>query len=59
MPLDHILDGFLIATQPWNLLHTFIGVFLGTIIGMLPGIGSSAGIALLIPISFGMQPTTP
>ncbi len=58
MPLDHILDGFLIATQPWNLLHTFIGVFLGTIIGMLPGIGSSAGIALLIPISFGMQPTT-
>jgi putative tricarboxylic transport membrane protein len=58
MPIEHILDGFLVAMQPGNLIYTFIGVFLGTIIGMLPGIGSSAGIALLIPISFGMQPTT-
>ena len=58
MPIDHILDGFLIALQPGNLIYTFIGVFLGTIIGMLPGIGSSAGIALLIPVSFGMPPAT-
>jgi len=58
MPVEHILHGFLVALQPLNLLHTFIGVFLGTVIGMLPGIGSSAGVALLIPMSFGMDPTT-
>jgi putative tricarboxylic transport membrane protein len=58
MLVEHLLDGFLVALQPINLLHTLIGVFLGTVIGMLPGIGSSAGVALLIPLSFGMDPTT-
>lgn len=58
MVLDHILAGFMVALQPVNVVHTFIGVFLGTVIGMLPGVGSSAGVALLIPISFGMDPTT-
>src|SRR5690349_11164949 len=44
--------------QPINLWYTFLGVFLGTIIGVLPGIGPSAGIALLIPVTFGMNPTS-
>ncbi len=56
--LTHILNGFAVATQPINLWYTFIGVFLGTIIGVLPGIGPSAGIALLIPVTFGMNPTS-
>ena len=55
--LTHILNGFTVCLQPINLWYTFVGVFLGTIIGILPGIGPSAGIALLIPVTFGMDPT--
>jgi putative tricarboxylic transport membrane protein len=46
------------AVTPMNLLYAFIGVFLGTIIGVLPGIGPMTGIALLIPITFGLPPTS-
>ena len=55
---QHIMNGFLVATTPINLWYTFVGVFLGTIVGVLPGIGPSASIALLIPITFGMNPTS-
>jgi putative tricarboxylic transport membrane protein len=55
---QHILSGFAICTQPINLLYTFLGCLMGTIIGILPGIGPAAGIALLIPITFGMNPTS-
>jgi putative tricarboxylic transport membrane protein len=54
----HIINGFAVCLQPINLWYTFVGVFLGTIIGVLPGIGPSAGIALLIPVTFGMNPTS-
>lgn len=56
--LTHILNGFTVAMQPINLWYTFLGVLMGTIIGVLPGIGPSAGIALLIPITYGMNPTS-
>ena len=56
--LTHILNGFAVCLQPINLWYTFIGVLMGTIIGVLPGIGPSAGIALLIPVTFGMNPTS-
>ncbi len=56
--LTHILNGFAVCLQPINLWYTFVGVLLGTIIGVLPGIGPSAGIALLIPITYGMNPTS-
>src|SRR3989337_3542741 len=56
--LVHILNGFSVALQPVNLWYTFLGVFLGTIIGVLAGIGPSAGIALLIPVTYGMNPTS-
>jgi putative tricarboxylic transport membrane protein len=56
--IGYILHGFAVCLQPINLLYTFIGVFLGTIIGVLPGIGPAAGIALLIPVSYGMSPTS-
>ena len=56
--LTHILNGFEVCLQPINLWYTFVGVFLGTIIGVLPGIGPSAGIALLIPVTYGMDPTS-
>ena len=56
--LTHILNGFTVCLQPINLWYTFVGVFIGTIIGVLPGIGPSAGIALLIPVTYGMNPTS-
>jgi putative tricarboxylic transport membrane protein len=56
--LTHILNGFTVCLQPINLWYTFVGVFIGTIIGVLPGIGASAGIALLIPVTYGMNPTS-
>ena len=56
--LNHILNGFSVCMQPINLWYTFIGVFIGTVIGVLPGIGPSAGIALLIPVTYGMNPTS-
>ncbi len=56
--LQHILNGFATATEPMNLLYTFLGCLMGTMIGVLPGIGPSAGIALLIPLTFGMNPTS-
>jgi putative tricarboxylic transport membrane protein len=56
--LIHIFNGFSVCLQPINLWYTFLGCFLGTVIGVLPGIGPSAGIALLIPVTYGMDPTS-
>ena len=56
--LGHILNGFSVCLQPINLWYTFVGVLIGTIVGILPGIGPSASIALLIPMTFGMDPTS-
>jgi len=55
---NDLLLGFSIALAPTNLLFAFFGVFLGTIIGALPGIGPSAGVAVLLPVTFGMPPVT-
>jgi putative tricarboxylic transport membrane protein len=49
--------GFSVAGTPFNLLLCFVGVFLGTLIGVLPGIGPMTGVALLIPLTFSLQPT--
>ncbi|MFO7544807.1 MAG: tripartite tricarboxylate transporter permease [Trueperaceae bacterium] len=58
--LTSLLGGFQTAMTPQNLMFAFIGVFLGTVIGMLPGIGPINGIAILIPITFALDidPTT-
>jgi putative tricarboxylic transport membrane protein len=56
--LPHILNGFAVCLQPINLWYTLVGCFLGTIVGVLPGIGPTAGIALLIPVTYGMNPTS-
>ncbi|MCL2896940.1 tripartite tricarboxylate transporter permease [Brenneria tiliae] len=52
-----ILHGFSVAFQPENLLYVLIGCLLGTAVGVLPGLGPSAGIALMLPITFGLEPT--
>lgn len=56
--LHGILHGLAVAMQPTHLLYILIGTFIGTMISHLPGIGPSAGIALLIPVTFGMDPAT-
>jgi len=48
---------FQIALEPMNLLVCFIGVFVGTLVGVLPGLGSTAAISLLLPITFSMNVT--
>jgi putative tricarboxylic transport membrane protein len=55
---DHLLNGFSVATQPINLAYVFLGCLLGTVIGVLPGIGPAAAIALLLPITYGIEPTS-
>ncbi len=53
---DGILLGFVHAATPWALLFCLIGVTLGTLVGVLPGIGPSATIAMLLPITLGLDP---
>jgi putative tricarboxylic transport membrane protein len=48
--------GFTTALSPQNLMYCFIGVFAGTLIGVLPGIGPLATIAMLLPITFNLPP---
>jgi putative tricarboxylic transport membrane protein len=50
--LDNLLLGFSVALTPYTLLLAIAGCFLGTIIGALPGLGPSNGVAILIPITF-------
>jgi putative tricarboxylic transport membrane protein len=56
-PLADLMQGFVTAVTPMNLLMCFAGVLLGQIIGVLPGIGPSAAIALLLPLTYGASPT--
>ena len=55
--LDGLLLGLQAALVPQTLLYCFIGVFLGTLIGVLPGIGALAAISLLLPITYYIEPT--
>jgi len=55
---QNILMGFRVALSFQNLLFCFFGVTLGTLIGVLPGIGPVTGVAILIPITFGLNATT-
>ncbi len=52
--LNALLQGFAVAVSPFNLLLMFIGVVLGIIIGVLPGLGGANGVAILLPLTFGM-----
>jgi putative tricarboxylic transport membrane protein len=54
--LSHFSLAFQVALEPINLLLCLIGVFLGTLVGVLPGLGPTATISLLLPITFKMGP---
>ena len=55
--VQSLMGGFAVALTPLNLFLCAIGVILGTLIGVLPGIGPVAGIGVLIPLTFGMDVT--
>ncbi len=55
---QQLLMGFHVAATPFNLLLCFLGCVIGTIIGALPGIGPAAGLSILLPLTFGMNPTS-
>ena len=54
----NLLTGFSVALQPQLLLFATVGCVIGTLVGMLPGVGPLAGISLLLPATFGLDPTT-
>lgn len=56
--MEAIALGFSVALSPSNLGYCFLGVVLGTFIGVLPGIGAIAAISMLLPLTFYLEPTT-
>ncbi|WP_214368199.1 tripartite tricarboxylate transporter permease [Pseudonocardia sp. H11422] len=56
--LDGVSQGFAVALDPVNLLYVFLGVLIGTVIGVLPGLGPTATIALLLPLTYEIEPAT-
>ncbi|MGZ8273506.1 MAG: tripartite tricarboxylate transporter permease [Burkholderiaceae bacterium] len=56
--MSHLALGFSTAFSVTNLLYCLLGVFLGTAIGVLPGLGPVATIAMLLPVTFGLEPVT-
>src|SRR6185295_8881314 len=55
--LDSLALGFSVAFQPDILLYAFLGCLVGTLVGMLPGIGPLAGISILLPATYALDPT--
>ncbi|MEW6667696.1 MAG: tripartite tricarboxylate transporter permease [Thermodesulfobacteriota bacterium] len=53
---SHMVMGFSVALQPVNLLYCFAGVFIGTLIGVLPGIGPVGAMSMLLPVTFKSTP---
>ena len=53
-----LIQGFAVALDPYNIMFMFVGVILGVIIGVLPGLGGANGVAILLPLTFAMPPTT-
>src|SRR5262245_11990295 len=51
-----LLHGFAVALQPSNVFWCFVGCLLGTVVGIMPGLGPAATIALLLPLTFKMDP---
>ena len=58
MGLENLLLGFQVAFTPYNLFVAVVGITLGTVIGVLPGLGGANGVAILLPLTFTMPPTS-
>ncbi|MBL8670855.1 MAG: tripartite tricarboxylate transporter permease [Alphaproteobacteria bacterium] len=56
--ISNLMHGFGVVIQPFNLLVMVIGIVLGVLIGVLPGLGGANGVAILLPLTFSMPPTS-
>jgi len=56
--INALFHGFAVVLSPFNLLLMLIGIVLGVIIGVLPGLGGANGVAILLPLTFAMPPTS-
>jgi putative tricarboxylic transport membrane protein len=56
--LSALFHGFAVVLSPFNMLLMVIGIVLGVIIGVLPGLGGANGVAILLPLTFAMPPTS-
>src|SRR5438128_4828320 len=56
--IANLFHGFAVVIQPFNLLVMLVGIVLGVIIGVLPGLGGANGVAILLPLTFTMPPTS-
>jgi putative tricarboxylic transport membrane protein len=56
--LTALFHGFQVVLQPYNMVLMLVGILLGVIIGVLPGLGGANGVAILLPLTFTMPPTS-
>jgi putative tricarboxylic transport membrane protein len=56
--IGNLFHGFSVVLQPYNIMLMVLGIALGVIIGVLPGLGGANGIAILLPLTFSMSPTS-
>jgi putative tricarboxylic transport membrane protein len=56
--IANLIHGFGVVIQPFNLMVMVVGIVLGVVIGVLPGLGGANGIAILLPLTFSMSPTS-
>ena len=56
--LSSLFQGFAVALTGYNILLMFVGIVLGVLIGVLPGLGGANGVAILLPLTFTMPPTS-
>jgi putative tricarboxylic transport membrane protein len=56
--INALLQGFAVVSTPMNLMLMVIGIVLGVLIGVLPGLGGANGVAILLPLTFSMNPTS-
>ena len=56
--ISSLLHGFAVILTPMNIGLMFVGIILGVLIGVLPGLGGANGVAILLPLTFTMSPTS-
>src|SRR3981081_466972 len=56
--LANLFQGFAVALQPYNIMVMILGIVLGVIICVLPGLGGANGVAILLPLTFSMPPAS-
>jgi putative tricarboxylic transport membrane protein len=56
--LNNLMHGFAVAMSLQNFMFMLVGILLGVLIGVLPGLGGANGVAILLPLTFTMSPTS-